>query len=199
MYMLHNLFMTLADKVTSVRIILAPVFFVLYLHPGSDGPVFQSIGYLAALWALFIIIECTDWFDGRIARARNEVTNFGKLWDPFADTLVRITYFLCFIMTDLLPVIPFLVILFREFGILFIRILMMQKGVAMGARAGGKLKAVCYMLTGLACLLSVTMEKLGFAEMAGTFTQAALIIFILSMIIALVSFADYIVYYNKTE
>ena len=191
--------MTLADKVTTTRIILAPVFFILYLHPGMEGPIFTSAGYLVALWILFIVIELTDWLDGKIARSRNEVTSFGKLWDPFADTLVRITYFLCFITTGILPVIPFLLILFREFGILFIRILMMQKGVAMGARAGGKLKAVTYMLTGLSCLLSVTFDKLGNQELAGIFTQTALLIFIAAMLIALISFADYFLFYRKTE
>ena len=191
--------MTQADKVTASRIILAPVFFILYLHPGMDGPVFSSAGYLAVLWILFIIIELTDWLDGKIARSRKEVSDFGKLWDPFADTLVRVTYFLCFIVSGILPVIPFLVILFREFGILFIRILMMQKGVAMGARMGGKLKAVCYMMTGLACLLSFTLNQSGFPVAASIIGQTAAVIFIISMIIALVSFIDYFMFYRKTK
>ncbi|MCL2478875.1 MAG: CDP-diacylglycerol--glycerol-3-phosphate 3-phosphatidyltransferase [Treponema sp.] len=190
--------MTLANKVTFLRLILAPVFFLVYLHPGIDGVLFESPVFFTVLWILFIVIECTDWLDGRIARSRNEVSDFGKLFDPFSDTLVRITYFLCFITSGLLPIIPFLVILFREFGILFLRLLMIQKGVVMGARKGGKLKAVFYMLTGLSCMLALTLGRLGFTELSDGFQQAAIIIFILSMIIALVSFVDYFMVYLKT-
>ena len=190
--------MTLANKITSLRLILAPVFFIFFLHPGMSGAFFDSAGFYAVLWILFIVIECSDWLDGLIARSRNEVSDFGRIFDPFSDTLVRITYFLCFIITGFLPVIPFLIILFREFGILFIRILMMQKGVAMGARKGGKLKAVFYMLTGLSCMLSYTFAWLGYKEPADGFLQAAIIIFILAMVISLVSFVDYFVVYRKT-
>ena len=152
----------------------------------------------AVLWILFFIIESSDWFDGLIARRRNEVSDFGKLYDPFADTLVRISYFLCFIFTRILPVIPFLVILFREFGILFLRVLMMQKGIAMGARRGGKLKAVSYALTGFTCLLSVSLERFGYLSIAGIILKAAFIIFIFSMFIAVISFIDYFFVYLKT-
>lgn len=191
--------MTLANKVTLLRLILAPFFFVLFLHPGIESGFLDSAGFLAVLWVLFIVIELTDMLDGQIARGRNEVSDFGKLFDPFADTLVRITYFLCFIISGILPVVPFLVILFREFGILFLRILMMKKGVVMGARKGGKLKAVAYMLTGAACLLEVTMERLGFTDMVEPFRRAAIIIFVIAMIISVVSFVDYFRLYRQTE
>jgi len=188
-----------ADKITSLRLILAPVFFYLYLHPGINGTFFESPVQLAVLWLLFIIIESSDWLDGQIARRRNEVSDFGKLWDPFADTLARITYFLCFVSGGILPVIPFLVIIFREYGILFIRVLMMQKGVALGARKGGKFKAVCYALTGFACLFSVTLDRLGFADSALLLRNTAIAFFILSMTAAVISFIDYFIVLNKTK
>ena len=189
--------MSLADKITSLRLILAPFFFMLYLLPEYIPWLQDQLWVLVALWLLFIIIEGSDWLDGKIARLRNEVSDFGKLYDPFADTLVRITYFLCFVFTRILPVIPLLVILFREFGILFLRILMMKKGIVMGARRGGKLKAVSYMFTGLLCLLSVSIERLGFLSLVPPLRQAASIIFILSMIIAALSFIDYFIVYLK--
>ena len=192
--------MTLADKVTSLRLVLIPFFFILYLVPEIYFPALKDqLWVIVALWALFIAIECTDWLDGKIARSRNETSDFGKLYDPFADTLVRMGYFLCFVFTRILPIIPLLLILYREFGILFLRILMMKKGIAMGARKGGKLKAVCYMLTGLACLLSVTMERLGFSDPVSFFRQTATVIFILSMVMAVVSFIDYFIVYLKTS
>ena len=192
--------MNLANKVTFLRIILAPAFFILYLLEELYFPWLQSqLWVMAILWLLFIIIECSDWMDGLIARRRNEVSDFGKLFDPFADTLVRMSYFLCFVYTRILPVIPLLIILFREFGILFLRILMMKKGIAMGARKGGKLKAVSYALTGLCCLISVTLLRLGFLDFVFIFRYAAFGLFVLSMVIAVVSFIDYFIVYLKTE
>ena len=191
--------MTLADKITISRIVLAPLFFILFLFPsGADGLLRQNLIVLAALWLLFIYIEISDWLDGKIARSRNEVSDFGKLLDPFSDTLVRLTYFLCFVHIRILPVVPFLLILYREFGILFLRVMMMKKGVAMGARKGGKLKAVFYMLTGLLCLGSVTLETLGFASYIPAVNTGAIILFIIAMIIAIISFIDYFVLYLKT-
>jgi CDP-diacylglycerol--glycerol-3-phosphate 3-phosphatidyltransferase len=196
--------MTAADKVTLLRIILAPFFFILFLLPelGILGPegitLFQGRWFLVALWALFLVIEITDLLDGMVARLRNEVSDFGKIFDPFADTLVRLTYFLCFIVTRILPVIPFLIIIYREFGILFIRILMMKKGIAMGARWGGKIKAVSYMITGIFCLLTVSVERLGIISLVSGFRTTAKIIFIISTAIAVISFVDYLILYNKT-
>ncbi|GHV93679.1 CDP-diacylglycerol--glycerol-3-phosphate 3-phosphatidyltransferase [Spirochaetia bacterium] len=185
--------MTLADKITALRLLLAPLFFIVYLLPG------EARWTVPVLWALFIVSEITDLIDGRVARNRKEVSDFGKLFDPFADVLVRITYFLCFVITGVLPVVLFLLVLYREFGIQFLRVLMMKKGVAMGARKGGKIKAVAYMLAGLVALLAVSARRLGFGELVFSVLQkGALIIFLISVIISLVSFADYLSVYRKS-
>ena len=192
--------MSLANKVTTLRIILVPFFFTLFLLEDMYVPSLRGqIWVMAILWVLFIIIECSDWVDGLIARRRNEVSDFGKLYDPFADTLVRLSYFLCFVYTRNLPITPLLIILFREFGILFLRILMMKKGITMGARKGGKIKAVFYMLTGLSCLLSVTMHRISFLNLYFVFRIAAFGLFFLSMIIAIVSFVDYFLVYRRAR
>jgi CDP-diacylglycerol--glycerol-3-phosphate 3-phosphatidyltransferase len=188
--------MTLADKITSVRLFLAPVFFVIYLLPPLAGsqPLTVSV-----LWALFIISEITDLLDGKVARKRGEVGDFGKLFDPFADVLVRISYFLCFVLDGILPAALLLLVLYREFGILFLRILMMKKGVAMGARKGGKIKAVAYMAAGAVALLASCMMRLGLDSRFYTVLRvSAVVIFVISVVLALISFADYITVYRKT-
>jgi CDP-diacylglycerol--glycerol-3-phosphate 3-phosphatidyltransferase len=188
--------MTFADKITSARLFLAPCFFVIYLLPPIIGsqPVTVSL-----LWALFIVSEITDLIDGKVARKRGEVSDFGKLFDPFADVLVRISYFLCFVLDGILPAIFLLLVLYREFGILFVRILMMKKGVAMGARMGGKVKAVAYMAAGALALLASSVERLGLDSRVYTVLHiSAVAIFIISVVLALVSFADYIGVYRKT-
>jgi CDP-diacylglycerol--glycerol-3-phosphate 3-phosphatidyltransferase len=198
--------MTLADKVTSLRLILAPVFFVVYLLPGwfpawSGG---LASAVVPILWILFIISEITDLLDGKIARSRKEVSDFGKLYDPFADTLVRITYFLCFVLDGILPAALLLVVVYREFGILFLRVLMMKKGIAMGARKGGKIKAVTYMIAGFLALLAVSAARFGLdrffpfpVSLFFCLKWAAQGVFVLSVLIAILSFGDYVLVYRK--
>jgi CDP-diacylglycerol--glycerol-3-phosphate 3-phosphatidyltransferase len=194
--------MTLADKITALRLVLAPVFFLVYRFPVSDGAPLWSFGgggwTIPVLWALFAISELTDLVDGKVARARNEVSSFGKLFDPFADVLVRITYFLCFVMDGILPVIPLLLVLYREFSILFLRILMMKRGIAMGARKGGKIKAVAYMITGVAALLAFSAERLQVSpDFSSGLRLAGATLFVISTALALLSFADYVRVYRK--
>jgi CDP-diacylglycerol--glycerol-3-phosphate 3-phosphatidyltransferase len=190
---LHTGPMTLADKVTALRLFFAPCFFVVYLFAGASWTV-------PALWALFCVIEITDFIDGKVARSRNEVSDFGKLFDPFADTLVWLTFFLCFVVDRILPVIPFLIILYREFAILFLRNLMLRKGTAMGARRGGKIKAFAYMFTGIVALLASSVRRLGIGgPFFGIFRVAALGFFVLSAIISLLSFADYVSVYKRAN
>ncbi|MDR2499816.1 MAG: CDP-diacylglycerol--glycerol-3-phosphate 3-phosphatidyltransferase [Treponema sp.] len=198
--------MTRADKITAIRLVLAPVFFVIYLVPKIQWPlghVSSMVSGLAVwtvpvLWVLFIISEITDLLDGKVARRRKEVSDFGKLFDPLADVLVRITYFLCFVVDGILPVIPLLLILYREFGILFLRILMMRRGIAMGARLGGKIKAVAYMVTGVFALLTYSVNSFGFPPPFFDWLRiTAGIVFYGSMVISLLSFADYVFIYRR--
>ena len=204
--------MNLANSLTLFRIILAPVFFIIYLSPRFFPSLFSANtqpGYagwtIPVLWIIFIISEITDYFDGLAARKLNQTSDFGKLFDPFADTLVQITCFLCFIIdgvwgNNIVPAILFLLVIYREFGILFLRNLMLKKGVTLGARLGGKIKTVSYIIAVGAALLAVSLERLAVYEtLVGYFKTGALIIFILSVVAAIISFFDYLLIYIKTE
>jgi CDP-diacylglycerol--glycerol-3-phosphate 3-phosphatidyltransferase len=192
--------MTLADKITTLRLILAPLFFIVYFLPLASPSWFAGGApwTVPVLWALFIIAELTDMFDGMAARKRKEVGDFGKLYDPFADTLMQITLFLCFVIDGIFPAALFLVILYREFGIQFVRNLMLRKGVAMGARRGGKIKTVFYITAAAAALLAVSFRRLGMEEPVYTAVKtAAQILFYVSTLISVISFADYVFVYKK--
>jgi CDP-diacylglycerol--glycerol-3-phosphate 3-phosphatidyltransferase len=194
--------MTLADKITTLRLILAPFFFIIYFLPVFPVPWFENVSpwTVPALWVLFIMAELTDMFDGMAARKRKEVGDFGKLYDPFADTLMQITLFLCFVVDGIFPAALFLIILYREFGVQFIRNLMLRKGIAMGARMGGKIKTVFYIGAAAAALLAVSFRRLGMEEaVCNALKTAALIIFCISALISVISFADYFFMYKKTK
>jgi CDP-diacylglycerol--glycerol-3-phosphate 3-phosphatidyltransferase len=200
--------MTLANKITTLRIVLAPVFFVVYLVPLWLSSLFPGESILIrgllpwtvpVLWVLFVVSELTDLLDGMVARMRNEVSDFGKLYDPFADVLVQVTYFLCFVSTGVFPAALFLLVLYREIGILFVRNLMLRKGITMGARMGGKIKTITYILAGALALLAVSVQRLGFGEPAFLLVRKiATAVFLVSVLFSLLSFADYLSVYRKS-
>ncbi|MDR0582966.1 MAG: CDP-diacylglycerol--glycerol-3-phosphate 3-phosphatidyltransferase [Treponema sp.] len=194
--------MTLATKFTFVRLGLAPVFFIVYLLPRFSPAWFEKgpAWTVPALWLIFIVSELSDMLDGMIARRRNEVSDFGKLFDPFADTLMQITCFLCFVLDNIFPAILFLLVLYREFSILLIRNLMLKKGVAMGARLGGKIKTVTYIIAGAAALLTASLRRLAlFESLQNYFKTGAVIVFLISVIFSIVSFFDYLSVYRRAS
>jgi len=156
------------------------------------------------LWIFAIVSEITDYFDGLAARKLNLTSDFGKLLDPFADTLTQITFFLCFIVdgtypAGIFPVILFLIVVYREFAILFLRNLMLKKGIAMGARMGGKLKTVTYIIALAVTLIAVSFERLNiFKSILPYIKVGALVIFAISVVLAIISFFDYLLIYQKT-
>ena len=193
--------MTLANKVTASRLVLAPLFFVIFLLPRFFPAVFADAHLLwpvIALWALFIGSAITDMLDGMIARRRGQTSDFGKFFDPFADTLTQVTYFFCFVIEGILHPVLFLAVLYREFSILFIRNMMLRKGVAMGARIGGKIKTVSYITAVAVALLAFSVQRLGiFSDFYRHLVTAASIVFAVSVVIAIVSLLDYISVYRK--
>ena len=192
--------MTLADKFTSSRLVIAPAFFVVYLLPRVFPRIFSAPWTVPVLWTLFVLSEITDMLDGIIARKMGEVSDFGKLYDPFADTLTQITYFFCFVIDGILPPILFLVVLYREFSILFIRNLMLRKNITQGARMSGKIKTVTYIFAAGLALLASTATRLDFGGgLYRGFTIAAEAVFFVSVLLAAISFFDYFLVYIKSS
>jgi len=188
--------MSLANALTGSRIVLSPVFLMVYFIPDWTG----KFGFASAVtcWVLFVVMELTDLFDGMAARAANQVSDLGKIFDPFADVVSRLTYFLCFTRSGIMPVVIFAVIMYRELIILFIRMLAIRKGFAMGARAGGKLKAWTYAFSGIFGLLYISIIRTDlFSGYADTVLFAAKGFFILSAAAALISLADYLLMLRK--
>jgi len=187
--------MKLADKFTLIRIILAPVFFLVYFLPSGE-----AVWTVALLWIIAVFAEFTDMFDGMAARRLQQSSDFGKLFDPFADTIMQVTIFLCFVLDGILPAILFLVVLYREFGILIIRNLMLRKGVTMGARTSGKVKTVVYIIAAAAALLYSSLRRLGVHEpVQPTLKIAAIAIFGMSVFFSVISFFDYLSVYRAHD
>jgi CDP-diacylglycerol--glycerol-3-phosphate 3-phosphatidyltransferase len=103
-------------------------------------------------------------------------------------------------MDGILPIILFLPFLYREFSVLFIRNLMLRKGVAMGARMGGKIKTVVYIASGAVALLAASFRRLGHTgDLFGWTRIAAIALFFVGVVLAIISFFDYTSVYRKAE
>ena len=175
---------------------MAPVFFIVLWIPEwfSIGRVSLSIVALV----IFLLIEVTDLADGYIARKYNLVTDLGKVMDPFSDVFSRLTYFISFLSLGIMHPVFTLIILYREFSIVFIRMILAQRGIALAAKSGGKLKSVFYFLASVAAL-----GYLGLVRFNGdsNFLQYARVVvdilFGVSAFLALVSFVDYLLVFIK--
>jgi CDP-diacylglycerol--glycerol-3-phosphate 3-phosphatidyltransferase len=127
------------------------------------------------------------------ARKTGMSSDFGKLFDPFADVLARLTYFLCFAFSGLMPLWVFLVVVYREYGILFIRLLAARRGVAMGARPGGKFKAVVYMVAGSVSMIMLTLNKFAwFGNLSAYIATGSFVIYCIAGVVSIGSFVDYL-------
>jgi CDP-diacylglycerol--glycerol-3-phosphate 3-phosphatidyltransferase len=189
--------MNLADKFTLLRIILAPAFFLAYFLPLLLPYTGGAAWTVALLWIIAVIAEFSDMFDGMAARRLNQSSDFGRLFDPFADTIMQITAFLCFVIDGIFPAFLFLVVLYREFGILFIRNLMLKKGITMGARISGKIKTVAYVTAAAIALLYSSLQRLGALESVQPAVKiAAIAVFGISVLFSVVSFFDYLSVYR---
>lgn len=126
--------MNLPNKLTILRIVLVPFFIAAILIP-------FPLHYLAAL-AVFGAASLTDMFDGKIARKRGLVTNFGKFCDPLADKILVLSALVCFVQNGLCDAILVIVVLFREFAITSIRLIAASEGKVVAANIWGKVKTV---------------------------------------------------------
>ena len=92
--------MNTSNKFTLARMISAPVLFVIYFIPVwfnlRDNIIVSVISWFLVVLGL-IFAELTDYWDGSYARKHNEVSDLGKIFDPFADVFLHLSMFTCFV------------------------------------------------------------------------------------------------------
>lgn len=133
--------MRVALLLTLGRIAICPIFLVVYLFYREMGIHLQLLPYL--LIFLVTLCELTDIFDGVAARRSNGVTELGKILDPMADSIVRLSVFLSFTQGIIkLPLLLVILFVCRDAVISTLRTLCALRGKALAARTSGKVKAV---------------------------------------------------------
>ena len=133
--------MTLATKITLIRIACIPAYMVfMYL----SGGIFNM--WMMIALALFILASLTDYVDGTIARKRNQVTDLGKFLDPLADKLLVLAAMLMFCQWNLMPAWALMIVLTREFAVTGLRLIAVGKGTVIAAGWSGKVKTASTMV-----------------------------------------------------
>jgi len=119
-----------------------------------------GLGPKTAALAVFTAAGLTDLWDGRIARRRNLISNFGILMDPIADKVLVLFAFIAFMKLRVAPAWMVLLIVARELGITLLRMVALAKGQVLPAEASGKVKAAAQMVTiALTLLFLIARER----------------------------------------
>lgn len=144
--------MNLPNKLTVSRFVMTAVFLVVMF---SRSPVNDTLALV-----FFSIASLTDYFDGKIARDRKLITNFGILMDPLADKVLTCSAFIALVeRAQLSPTGVIveawmaIVIVARELAITGLRLLAASKGVTLAAERYGKHKTISQMVAIIALLV----------------------------------------------
>jgi CDP-diacylglycerol--glycerol-3-phosphate 3-phosphatidyltransferase len=147
--------MNLPNKLTVSRFGLTVVFLVALFWPWEIP--FRNTFALF----FFCLAGVTDFLDGRIARSRNLITNFGILMDPLADKIMTCSAFIAFVeSTRLHPAAPVkvgawmvIIIVSRELAITGLRLLAASKHIVLAAKRYGKHKTISQIVAIIALLV----------------------------------------------
>ncbi len=181
--------MNLPNKLTMLRLVLVPFYVFFLLMPSVPHH------YLAAL-IIFAAASYTDHLDGKIARKRNMITDFGKFADPLADKIMIFAALACFIQLGLTSAVVLILTAAREFAVTSVRLVAADKGKVVAANVWGKLKTVSQMAAVLVILLLQyllelnTLGILSFGDAAAVgwwFHLAGEILLWISVVFALLS------------
>lgn len=149
--------MGLANYITFIRIFVSPIFLLLYIS--HEALNISKTLLPCILLVLLSISELSDVCDGYIARKYNEVSDFGKIFDPMADSIARTSVLLTFTQPPVsLPLPLIFIFLYRDSVISTLRTICALRGFALAARMSGKIKAVVQGVSSFAILALMLLQ-----------------------------------------
>lgn len=145
--------MNLPNKLTISRIVLVFVFMYFLFTAGIAFKIMSLI--------TFILAALTDYFDGKIARERNLVTNLGKILDPIADKLLTLSAFLAFVQMGIIPAWMVLIIILRELLITGLRLFAATFNKIIASSKSGKHKTFSQISAIIIILIFLIIKEFG--------------------------------------
>lgn len=145
---------------TLSRIVLGPLFLCVYLYHTQVG-----ISLIALPYVLLLVVclsELSDLFDGRLARKQNRVTDLGKLLDPMADSIFRLSVLFSFTQGFVaLPISLVCLFFYRDMMIGTLRTICALQGEALAARLSGKIKAIIQAIISVLIIILMIPYSMG--------------------------------------
>jgi CDP-diacylglycerol--glycerol-3-phosphate 3-phosphatidyltransferase len=145
--------MNVPNKLTVSRFVLTAAFLVVIF---TEAPFFETAALL-----LFSAAGLTDYFDGKIARRDNLITNFGILMDPLADKILVCSAFIAFVGRGWLPAWMVVLVVARELAITGLRLLAASKNLVLAAEGFGKHKTISQIVAIISVLVLHSCQQWG--------------------------------------
>jgi len=142
----------LPNVITAIRLPLAPIAVGCLVTGTVWGTITAAV--------LAILLEVTDLADGYYARKYHHVTNFGKLFDPFADAFCRFTLFLGLFAIGAADLWMILIIFYRDSSVSFFRSIAATRDFVLAARKSGKIKALTQGIGTQVAFLALVVHEL---------------------------------------
>jgi CDP-diacylglycerol--glycerol-3-phosphate 3-phosphatidyltransferase len=175
---------TWPNLITVSRIIVVlPVIWLV--HSGS------KVGLNHYLWfalGLMLVCEISDWLDGYLARRMNWVSSSGKVLDPMADSLYRISVFVALVANGWMPLWMLLIMAARDLGMSEVRLLAQRARITLAARMSGKIRAA---VQGVAQFAIVLFYAIGGGSVTSDVSIVVDALLYLATAITLWSIVDY--------
>ncbi|MGH7183363.1 MAG: CDP-diacylglycerol--glycerol-3-phosphate 3-phosphatidyltransferase [Nitrospiraceae bacterium] len=155
--------LNLPNFITFTRILLIPVFVVLFVTPTEDRSLSAAI--------VFVVAAVTDLLDGYLARRNGQVTTLGKLLDPIADKLLVLSALILLVNLDRVSALIAILIIAREVAVTGIRAIAAGEGMVIAAETTGKYKMALQVVAIVLLILEDTfMSNFGNLHLAGIVT-----------------------------
>jgi CDP-diacylglycerol--glycerol-3-phosphate 3-phosphatidyltransferase len=164
--------MNLPNFLTSLRILLIPVFILFFTMPHPARP------FLSVL--IFLIASLTDFFDGYIARRRAQITKLGKLLDPVADKLLVSSALILLVSVGRVPAWVVIVIIAREFIVTGLRAVAATENVILASEPLGKVKFFFQIFSVVLLLLDEHLGPINLYVWGNRFLEFSMVLTILS-------------------
>jgi CDP-diacylglycerol---glycerol-3-phosphate 3-phosphatidyltransferase len=170
----------LPNLLTVSRILLIPVFIVLFATPTPTR------SWAAAI--IFVVAAVTDLLDGYLARRRSQVTKLGRLLDPIADKLLILSGLILLVQFQRVPALVAILMIAREVAVTGVRAIAANEGIVMSAETIGKWKMVLQVIAIVVLVLEEALPPIFWRpHLLGT------ALLYIALALALVSGAQYLI------
>ena len=173
---------TVPNVLTMIRLLLVPVFVVVYFRTAAE-PKYAAL-------AVFAAASLTDMLDGLLARKLNQITDFGKLFDPLADKLMVLTAMVCQALTGVFPWIAVIVVACKELFMVLGGLFLLSRDVVVYSNIFGKAAQVCFIASLILSFFHVPLAEWG--------TRLDLILLWISVGLAILAMVIYTVEYLRS-